>query len=128
MQNDNWDYCMKFIIVGDIAVGKTSLLGRFINGNFNPQHNITVGLQLGDKKITVNNRTVKLQIWDTAGQQQFKSVTRSYYRACAAALVVFDLTRKETFRSVARWVDEVRNNSTKDVILVLVGNKADMVK
>lgn len=68
-----------------------------------------------------------MQIWDTAGQEEFKSITRSYYRSSAAALVVFDITRKETFRNAARWIEDVKNNSNKDVILVLVGNKCDLV-
>ncbi len=68
MQNDRFDYSMKFIIVGDVGVGKTSLISRFITGQFNPNHDLTVGIEFGDKKIAVNNRTIKLQIWDTAGQ------------------------------------------------------------
>lgn len=67
-QNDRFDYAMKFIIVGDVGVGKTSLISRFITGQFNPNHDLTVGIEFGDKKIAVNNRTIKLQIWDTAGQ------------------------------------------------------------
>ena len=69
---------------------------------------------------------MRLQIWDSAGQEEFKAITRSYYRSSAAALVVFDLTRKDTFRNVARWVEDVKNNSNKDVIMVLVGNKCDL--
>lgn len=67
-QSDRFDYAMKFIIVGDVGVGKTSLISRFITGQFNPHHDLTVGIEFGDKKIAVNNRTIKLQIWDTAGQ------------------------------------------------------------
>ena len=69
-----------------------------------------------------------MQIWDTAGQEEFRAITRSYYRSSAAALVIFDLTRKETFRNVSRWVEDVRNNSNKDVILVLIGNKTDITE
>ena len=68
MQSDRFDYAMKFIIVGDVGVGKTSLISRFITGQFNPNHDLTVGIEFGDKKIAVNNGTIKLQIWDTAGQ------------------------------------------------------------
>lgn len=66
--DNNYDYAMKFIIVGDVGVGKTSLISRFITGQFNPQHEMTVGIEFGQKKVGINNRTVKLQIWDTAGQ------------------------------------------------------------
>lgn len=93
-QDTRFDYAFKLIVVGDVGVGKTSLISRFITGQFNQHHDFTVGIEFGDKKIAVNNRTIKLQIWDTAGQEEFKAVTRSYYRSCAAALVVFDVTRK----------------------------------
>lgn len=127
-QGGRYDYAFKFILIGDTGVGKTSLISRFITGQFNPDHEFTIGVEFGAKTITVNNRAIKLQIWDTAGQEEFKAVTRSYYRSSAAALVVFDTTRKDTFRSVARWVEDVRNNSNKDVVLVLIGNKVDLVQ
>ena len=128
MQNSKYDYAFKFILVGDTGVGKTSIISRFITGEFSPDHEFTIGVEFGAKTISVNNRVIKLQIWDTAGQEQFRAVTRSYYRSSAAALVIFDTTRKETFRSVARWVEDVRNNSNKDVVLVLIGNKVDLVQ
>lgn len=84
-------------------------------------------MEFASKNIAINGKTIKLQIWDTAGQEEFKAITRSYYRSSAAALVVFDITRKETFRNCARWVEDVKNNSNKDVILVLVGNKCDLL-
>lgn len=87
-----------------------------------------MGIEFGDKNLLINNRVVKLQIWDTAGQEEFKSVSRSYYRSCAAALVVFDVTRKDTFRNVVRWVEDIKNNSSADVVLVLVANKSDLVQ
>ncbi len=68
MQQDRYDYAIKYIVIGDVGVGKTSLISRFITGQFNPNHDLTVGIEFGDKKVNVNNRTVKLQIWDTAGQ------------------------------------------------------------
>jgi Ras-related protein Rab-2A len=68
MQGDRFDYAIKFIVVGDVGVGKTSLISRFITGQFNPNHDLTVGIEFGDKKISVGNRILKLQIWDTAGQ------------------------------------------------------------
>ena len=126
--NGKYDYAFKFILVGDTGVGKTSLISRFISGQFNPDHEFTVGVEFGTKTISIAEKVVKLQIWDTAGQEEFKAVTRSYYRSSAAALVVFDTTRKETFRSVARWVEDIRNNGKKDSILVLVGNKIDLIQ
>lgn len=68
MSKDDYDYAIKFIVIGDVGVGKTSLISRFITGQFDPNHNFTIGIEFGDKSIQVNNRRVKLQIWDTAGQ------------------------------------------------------------
>ncbi|CAM5998969.1 unnamed protein product [Sphagnum balticum] len=125
-QVTRFDYSFKFILVGDTGVGKTSIISRFIDNKFEGHHEFTVGVEFGTKIIAINGKAIKLQIWDTAGQEEFKAITRSYYRSCAAALVVFDISRKETFRNVSRWVEDVRNNSNKDVILVLVGNKSDL--
>ena len=113
MQSNRYDYAFKFILVGDTGVGKTSLISRFITGQFNNEHEFTVGVEFGAKTISVNNRIIKLQIWDTAGQEEFKAVTRSYYRSSAAALVVFDTTRRDTFRSVARWVEDEGTTAIK---------------
>jgi Ras-related protein Rab-2A len=87
-----------------------------------------VGVEYGCKTMAINGKVIKLQIWDTAGQEEFKAITRSYYRSSAAALVVFDITRRESFRNCVRWVEDVKSNSNKDVILVLVGNKADLAQ
>lgn len=126
MQKESFDYAIKTIVIGDVAVGKTCLISQFITGQFNSHHDFTVGIEFGDKRLSINGHIVKVQIWDTAGQQEFKSVTRSYYRSCAAALVVFDITRRDTFRSVVGWVQDVKNNASSDVVLVLVGNKSDL--
>ncbi len=85
-------------------------------------------MEYGSKNIMIGNKNIKLQIWDTAGQEEFRAITRSYYRSSAAALVVFDVTRKETFRNVSRWVEDVKTNSNKDVVMILVGNKSDLTQ
>lgn len=90
----SFDYSFKFIFVGDTAVGKTSILSQFLNHHFDTNHEITIGVEFGSKTIMVNRQNIKLQIWDTAGQEEFRSITRSYYRSSAAALVVYDVTRK----------------------------------
>lgn len=122
----SFDYSFKFIFVGDTAVGKTSILSQFLNGHFDTNHEITIGVEFGSKIVLVNRQNIKLQIWDTAGQEEFRSITRSYYRSSAAALVVYDVTRKDTFRSVKRWVEEVRSEGNGEIVLVLIANKTDM--
>lgn len=122
----SFDYSFKFISVGDTAVGKTSILNRFLTGAFDNHHELTIGVEFGSKIITVNRYRIKLQVWDTAGQEEFRSITRSYYRASAVALVVYDVTRKETFRNARRWIDEIRAEANPSVVLVLIANKIDL--
>ena len=76
--------------------------------------------------ITIDNSQIKLQIWDTAGQESFRSITRSYYRGAAGALLVYDITRRETFSHLSRWLEEARQNSGGDMSIMLIGNKADL--
>ena len=76
--------------------------------------------------VAINDRQVKLQIWDTAGQESFRSITRSYYRGAAGALLVYDITRRETFNHLTRWLEEARQNSNSNMVVMLIGNKADL--
>ena len=103
------------------------MLVRYADDQFDENYSASIGVDFRFKSINIDGKNIKLQIWDTAGQEEFKAVTRSYYRSSAAALVVFDTTRKDSFRNVARWVEDIRNNGKKDVVLVLIGNKIDLV-
>ena len=76
--------------------------------------------------ITIDKRQVKLQIWDTAGQESFRSITRSYYRGAAGALLVYDITRRETFNHLTRWLEEARQNASTNMVIMLIGNKSDL--
>lgn len=87
---------------------------------------MTIGVEFGSRTIKINDKNIKLQIWDTAGQESFKSITRSYYRGAAGALLVYDITRKETFNHLTRWLEEVRQNGNPDIMVMLIGNKADL--
>jgi len=91
-------------------------------------HDLTIGVEFGARLIEIGDSAlpVKLQIWDTAGQESFRSITRSYYRGACGALLVYDVTRRETFNNLIRWLDEARQNSTSNMVIMLLGNKADM--
>lgn len=89
----NYDYAFKFILVGDAAVGKTSILSRFLKTSFDRNTDTTLGVEFGQRTMDINGRQIKMQVWDTAGQEEFRSMTRAYYRSSAAALVVYDCTR-----------------------------------
>lgn len=86
---------------------------------------MTIGVEFGARTIQIEQKNIKLQIWDTAGQESFKSITRSYYRGAAGALLVYDITRRDTFTHLTRWLEEVRQNGNPDTTIMLIGNKSD---
>jgi Ras-related protein Rab-2A len=117
---------LRIIIVGDSSVGKTCLLLNFTEGNFTETHDITIGVELGNRLLKVEEKSVKFQIWDTSGQETYRSVTRSFYRRADCAILVFDLTDQTTFKNCESWMREIKQNSKEDIIIFLVGNKRDL--
>ena len=129
MQNSlqgSYDHLFRYIIVGDMAVGKSCLLLQFTDNKFRHQHELTIGVEFGAKIIDLNGKSVKIQIWDTAGQEAFQAITRTYYKGATGALVVYDITRRDTFTHVSKWLDEVRANALKEIQIILIGNKKDL--
>ncbi|KAG1703867.1 Ras- protein Rab-2A, variant 2 [Phytophthora capsici] len=122
----SYAYLFKYIIIGDTGVGKSCLLLQFTDKRFQPVHDLTIGVEFGARMINIENKQIKLQIWDTAGQESFRSITRSYYRGAAGALLVYDITRRETFNHLTRWLEEARQNSNSNMAIMLIGNKSDL--
>lgn len=116
----------KFIIVGNSAVGKSCLLLRFDEDRFQPIHDVTVGVTFSIKMVSINGHDVKVQIWDTAGQEIFRSITRSYYRDSVCAIIVYDITDTNSFEKVEEWIKDVRSLAPPDCLIVLFGNKVDL--
>eukprot|EP00753_Platysulcus_tardus_P004135 PLAT12522.10.p1 GENE.PLAT12522.10~~PLAT12522.10.p1 ORF type:complete len:281 (-),score=72.11 PLAT12522.10:454-1248(-) len=115
-------YLFKFIIVGNIAVGKSCLLLQFTDKRFRESHDATIGVDFGSSVITVDDKPVKVQIWDTAGQEDFRAITRAYYREAAAALLCYDISNRQSFRKVQNWLDAVRaHTSNENIVLCVVG-------
>jgi len=123
-----WHYIFKFIITGDSAVGKSSLLVRLTDQRFLANPDPTLGVEFGSKLITLpdDNKVVKLQCWDTAGQESFRAITRSYYRGAAGCLLVYDVTSRKSFINAQSWLAEVREYADPHVSCILVGNKVDL--
>ena len=119
-------YSVKFIIVGDSSVGKSNILLRFSRNVFDPGHQATLGIEFANKHLIYNNTDYLTQIWDTAGQENFRSVTRAYYKASAVAMVVYDITKEETFEHIQAWLKDCKELAPRTVLLVLVGNKSDL--
>ncbi|KAH9568085.1 hypothetical protein CY35_03G059200 [Sphagnum magellanicum] len=117
---------MQYQLQGNAGVGKSCLLLQFTDKRFQPVHDLTIGVEFGAQMITIDNKPIKLQIWDTAGQESFRSITRSYYRGAAGALLVYDITRRETFNHLASWLEDARQHANSNMTIMLIGNKCDL--
>eukprot|EP01017_Pseudomicrothorax_dubius_P038154 TRINITY_DN5679_c0_g2_i6.p1 TRINITY_DN5679_c0_g2~~TRINITY_DN5679_c0_g2_i6.p1 ORF type:complete len:223 (+),score=59.83 TRINITY_DN5679_c0_g2_i6:67-735(+) len=126
IRDRSYAYLFKYIIIGDTGVGKSCLLLQFIDKRFRQKHEVTIGVEFGARMVTIDSKNIKLQVWDTAGQESFRSITRSYYRSAAGALLVYDITRRESFNHISRWLEEARQNGNPYMTFILVGNKCDL--
>ncbi|PWZ55719.1 Ras-related protein RABA2a [Zea mays] len=126
---DDYDYLFKVVLVGDSGVGKSNLLSRFTRNAFSLDSKSTIGVEFATRTIQVDGKTIKAQIWDTAGQERYRAITSAYYRGAAGALLVYDVTRADTFESAARWLRELRDHADgRGAAVMLVGNKTDLAR
>ena len=123
---NNYNYLFKYIIVGDPSVGKSNLLMKFAHNKFTDEYQATIGVEFGAKNIEFDNQIYRIQIWDTAGQENFRSITRAYYKNSVCAMVVYDITSLDSFHHVQNWIEDIRNQSPKTVLIILIGNKIDL--
>ena len=126
MLGRKFDYSLKVVVVGDSGVGKTCLLIRFIRDLWDEDSQPTLGVEFMTKIVTTPKHRIQLQLWDTAGQELFRSVTRGYYRGSAGALLVFDLSNRDSFENINRWLQDVKDVARSDVVTLLIGNKSDL--
>ncbi|XP_071686671.1 ras-related protein RABA6a-like [Rutidosis leptorrhynchoides] len=124
---EDCDYLFKTVLIGDSAVGKSNLLSRFAKDEFHLDSKPTIGVEFAYRNIKIRDKIVKAQIWDTAGQERFRAITSSYYRGALGALLVYDVTRRVTFENLRKWLHELREYGNRDMVIVLVGNKSDLV-
>ena len=122
----NFNYLLKYVIIGDSGVGKSNILLRYINGTFSDEFKATVGVEFGAKNIEINNRIYRIQIWDTAGQENFRSIARAYYKNSVCACIVYDIANRSSFNSVQSWIDDCTKQTPKSILLLLIGNKSDL--
>eukprot|EP00419_Tripos_fusus_P055645 CAMPEP_0172808490 /NCGR_PEP_ID=MMETSP1075-20121228/7722_1 /TAXON_ID=2916 /ORGANISM="Ceratium fusus, Strain PA161109" /LENGTH=200 /DNA_ID=CAMNT_0013647653 /DNA_START=70 /DNA_END=669 /DNA_ORIENTATION=- len=116
----------KVVLLGDESAGKTSLVRRFMYDTFEDSVQSTIGMDFQSKTVYLEDRSVKLQLWDTAGQERFRSLIPSYLRGAAAAVVVYDMTRRASFEGARNWINEIRNERGEEALVALVGNKSDL--
>ncbi|XP_070571397.1 ras-related protein Rab-4B isoform X3 [Ptychodera flava] len=120
------DFLFKFLVIGSAGTGKSCILHQFIENKFKQESNHTIGVEFGSKVVNVGGKSVKLQIWDTAGQERFRSVTRSYYRGAAGALLVYDITSRETYNALTNWLTDAKTLASPNIVIILCGNKKDL--
>lgn len=124
-----YDHLFKILMIGDAGVGKSSMLLRFTDDSFDTHIQSTIGVDFKVKHMDVMDKRVKLTIWDTAGQERFRTLTSSYYRGAQGVVMVYDVTRRDSFENLEQWLKEVKlysPNSGEGVVKLLVGNKIDL--
>ncbi|VVB09807.1 unnamed protein product [Arabis nemorensis] len=120
------DYVFKVVLIGDSAVGKSQLLARFARDEFSMDSKATIGVEFQTRTLVIEQKSVKAQIWDTAGQERYRAVTSAYYRGAVGAMLVYDMTKRETFDHIPRWLEELRAHADKNIVIILIGNKSDL--
>ena len=120
------DYQYKILILGDATVGKTSILVRYIDNKFEKDSLATLGVDVKYKYVTLDNKKIRMNIWDTAGQDRFRNIAKNYFKGANAVIFVFDVNNKNTLDKIKFWIDNVKENSSEDLIEVIVGNKIDI--
>lgn len=120
--------CPRFtvVLIGDSGVGKSNLLSRFTRNEFNLDSKSTIGVEFATRSIQVDAKTIKAQIWDTAGQERYRAITSAYYRGAVGALLVYDISKHQTYDNVTRWLKELRDHADSNIVIMLVGNKSDL--
>ncbi|XP_060186200.1 ras-related protein Rab11D [Lycium barbarum] len=120
------DYVFKVVLIGDSAVGKSQILARFARNEFSLDSKATIGVEFQTRTLVIQHKSVKAQIWDTAGQERYRAVTSAYYRGAVGALLVYDITKRQTFDHMPRWLEELRAHADKNIVIMLIGNKTDL--
>ncbi|KRX00180.1 P-loop containing nucleoside triphosphate hydrolase [Pseudocohnilembus persalinus] len=126
---DKAGYLFKVIVVGEQSVGKSSILLQYTKKQFKTEYNVTIGVEFASKQAHIETQdgpqNLTLQIWDTAGQETFKSLVRSFYQKSAAAFIVYNVTKRNSFEQLDNWLEEIKQNAHQDIVTVLIGNKID---
>nr|DAD41061.1 TPA_asm: hypothetical protein HUJ06_015384 [Nelumbo nucifera] len=118
--NQKIDYVFKVVLIGDSAVGKSQILSRFARNEFSLDSKATIGVEFQTRTLVIQHKSVKAQIWDTAGQERYRAVTSAYYRGAVGAMLVYDITKRQTFDHIPRW------HADKNIVIILIGNKCDL--
>ena len=125
-EETNYELLYKVIIIGDTSVGKSNILTRYIKDEFSLNTKSTVGVELGIKFLKIKNINAKIQIWDTAGQERYRAITSSYFKGSNGCFIVYDITNETSFDNIEKWYEQIQSETSKEISIVLVGNKCDL--
>ena len=126
-QEQKYDFLFKIVMIGDHGVGKTQLITRYTKNEFNMHSSTTIGVEFTTRSQTIDGKLIGAQLWDTAGEEKYKSLTSIYYKGAVGALLVYDITRRETFdRICTQWLSELKTFSDINIVAILIGNKCDL--
>jgi len=126
-QNLPYDYIIKLLLIGNSGVGKSSILLKFSEDDFTSSFITTIGIDFRIRTITIDGKKYKLQIWDTAGHERFRTLTTAYFRSANGILLVYDITNEKSFNDVRNWINNIKNHTTSDIKILLIGNKCDIL-
>ncbi len=121
-----YDYLLKFVLIGESGTGKSSIMTRYSNGTFDSGYVSTIGVDFSISMVTVRGKTVKVQVWDTAGQERFANITTSYYRGAHCIVIVYDVTSRSSFQALPAWMARIRDHAPDVPHIMVVGNKSDL--
>jgi len=125
-EGNHYDHLFKIILAGDSGVGKSNLLSRYVHGEFNLESRSTIGVEFATRIVTVGDKRIKAQVWDTAGQSRYRAISAAFYRGAVGALLLYDVSKLSSFTNIKTWVEELREHASPQIIAMLIGNKTDL--
>ena len=123
---DNYDLTLKILIVGDSSVGKTNFMTRFIENKFSEGYMTTSGIDLQTTDIQIKNKKIRIQLWDTAGQEKYKSITKNLFLKVMGAIIIYDITSEKSYINCKMWVQMIKEECGSHMKIIIVGNKSDL--
>ena len=126
MEEENYEMMFKVVLVGDSSVGKTNIMSKYLKNEFHEDSKATVGVEFGVKNFKIENNIVKVQIWETAGEERYRSITNAYYKGAKGSLLIYDITNKKSFENIEKWISDLKANTGDNISMILLGNKTDL--